>query len=297
MAATGQSGERVLRRDAERTAAALPPLLVAAERIASTVVLGVHGRRRVGSGETFWQFRRYQQGDTVQSIDWRRSARSDRLYIREHEWEAAQTVWLWCDGSPSMDFASGDEALTKSARSRVLALALAILLSRGGEHVGLFGADAAATGGRAAVNRLTSHLAAERTGSAPSLPPRGRLPRFSHFILFSDFLSPLDEIEQLVRHYAGQGVTGHLVQVLDPAEEDLPYHGRSVFVGLEAEESYLASRVETLRPAYVRRMAARREALSRMVRQVGWTTTFHRTDRPAQSALLAVFSALGGMRD
>ena len=95
-----------LRQRAEEAAAALPPLLVAAERVAATVAQGVHGRRRVGQGETFWQFRQYQPGDAASRIDWRESAKSQRLYVRETEWEAAQSVWLWRDGSASMDYTS-----------------------------------------------------------------------------------------------------------------------------------------------------------------------------------------------
>ena len=84
----------------------LPALLVEASRVAQTVAHGIHGRRRAGPGETFWQFRHYTQGDSAPSIDWRRSASSDHLYIREREWEAAHTVRLWPDLSPSMVFRS-----------------------------------------------------------------------------------------------------------------------------------------------------------------------------------------------
>src|SRR5271156_2368233 len=87
-----------LKHRAEELAAQLPPLLVEAERVAVTVSQGVHGRRRVGQGETFWQFRQYEPGDAATRIDWRESAKSQRLYVRETEWEAAQSVWLWRGG-------------------------------------------------------------------------------------------------------------------------------------------------------------------------------------------------------
>ena len=91
-------------RRAEALGARLPPLLIAAERVAATVAQGVHGRRRVGQGDSFWQFRHFVQGDAVARIDWRQSAKSGRVgaggwFIRETEWEAAQTVSLWRDGS------------------------------------------------------------------------------------------------------------------------------------------------------------------------------------------------------
>jgi uncharacterized protein (DUF58 family) len=72
----------MFRNKAEHLADALPPLLVEADRVAHTIAQGLHGRRRAGMGEAFWQFRRYRQGDMATSIDWRKSARSDRLYVR-----------------------------------------------------------------------------------------------------------------------------------------------------------------------------------------------------------------------
>ena len=111
-------------------AASLPPLMVAAERVAATVAQGVHGRRRIGVGETFWQFRQYEYGDRPETIDWRQSAKSDRVFVREMEWEAAQSIWLWRDLSHSMDWRSGANHPTKRERADLLTLALAALLGQ-----------------------------------------------------------------------------------------------------------------------------------------------------------------------
>src|SRR5688572_22256393 len=89
-------------------AVAMPRLILEARRIAATVIHGLHGRRRAGSGENFWQYRRFVSGEPAHRVDWRRSARDDHLYVREREWEAAHTVWIWADRSPSMAFASRD---------------------------------------------------------------------------------------------------------------------------------------------------------------------------------------------
>ena len=99
--------------------------MVAAERVAATVAQGVHGRRRVGQGESFWQFRPFLPGDALTRIDWRQSAKSDRDFVRETEWEAAQTVCLWRDGSPNMRWHSAGATTEKAARAELLLLALA----------------------------------------------------------------------------------------------------------------------------------------------------------------------------
>ena len=282
-----------LRHHAEAVAAALPPLLVAAERIAATVAQGVHGRRQVGQGETFWQFRRYQPGDATTLIDWRQSAKSDRVYIRQLEWEAAQSVWIWCDSSTSMKWHSDKALPTKQVRASLLALALAVLLARGGERMALLGSSQAPAAGMAAVERMTMLLqSAVEEESPQGLPPEIPLPRFAHLVMIGDFLSPPEEIYKALEYHAARGVQGHLLQVLDPAEETLPYRGRVRFEGTEGEAPWLLSRVESVREQYARRLANHRDALAAIARQFGWTLSSHRSDRPPEPALLSLCMAL-----
>ena len=292
-----QPADHGIRQSAEALASALPPLLIAADRVASTVAQGVHGRRRVGVGETFWQFRQYQPGDTANRIDWRQSAKTQRVYIRETEWEAAQSVWLWRDSSPSMHYQSSGARETKASRATLLLLATAALLLRGGEHVALLGRERIARSGRSALDRMTMSLIADGERVAANddgsgLPQPTRLPRYGHLLLLSDFFAPLDEIEALVRRHAAEGVIGHLVQVLDPAEEDLPFSGRTRFEGMEHEGNITVGRAESLREEYQNRLAALRESLTGLAHSVGWTFTGHRTDAPPQSALLSLYGAL-----
>jgi uncharacterized protein (DUF58 family) len=288
------AGNRLrLRHEAERTAAGLPPLLVAAQNVAATVAQGVHGRRRAGQGETFWQFRRYQSGDSLRAIDWRQSAKSDHLFIRETEWAAAQTVWLWRDGSESMRYRSSRRLPEKRDRADLLLLALAALLVRAGERIALLdGGSRPATGSvaldRATLSLLTRNGAPDRA----SLPPFRPLARFSHVILFGDFLAPLEETDALLRRFAARGVHGHLVQILDPAEVDLPFQGRTRFEGMEDDGRILIKRVENVRDDYKARLADHQAGLSDLARAVGWSYAVHHTDLPPERTLLALYMTL-----
>ncbi len=289
-------GQSAPRQEAERLSGSLPPLLVAADRVAQTVAQGVHGRRRVGQGESFWQFRRYMPGDPTTAIDWRQSAKSSAVFVREREWEAAQSVWLWRDASPSMEFASGAELPTKRDRAELLLLATAALLVRGGERVTLLGGDQLPATGRAGFNRLADALLGH-PAEPESLPPTMPMPRSAHVALFGDFLSDLTEYRRMVTGFAGYGVRGHIIQILDPAEESLPYQGRVRFAGFEAEGETLLSRVETVRDGYRQRLAAHRDSIRDIARKAGWGFIVHHTDRPAQSALLPLYTAMAGMFD
>jgi uncharacterized protein (DUF58 family) len=229
---------------AEELASRLPPLMIAAERVAATVAQGVHGRRRVGQGEAFWQFRQYEPGDALQRVDWRQTGKRDRVFVRETEWEAAQSVWLWRDNSASMRYRSSPRLPEKAERADLLVLALMALLMRGGERFALIGADLPPGAGRAALSRFAQSM--QRAPEDKSgLPPAVPLPRHAEVVLIGDFLSPLPEIDRSIRAMAARGVKGHILQVLDPAEEDLPFSGRTRFEGLEAEGEALIPRVES----------------------------------------------------
>jgi len=282
------SGEEA---EAHRLAARMPALLVESQRIAHTVAHGTHGRRRAGPGETFWQFRHYDQNDSVTGIDWRRSAGSDNLFVREREWEAAHTVWFWVDLSPSMRFRSPLAKVSKESRAVVLSLALAELLARGGERVGLMGGQPFT--GRAAARRVAEILMGDT--SETSLPPNAKLSRFSECLLFGDFLDPVAEMAERFEEIAAQGVRGHLIEVLDPAEETLPYAGRTEFAASEGRDRMIAGRAETLREAYQERLKRHRTDLAEVTRRLGWSFLVHHTDRPPEEAVLAIHSRLAGL--
>lgn len=273
---------------AEAAAARLPPLVVAAERIAATVMQGVHGRRRSGHGDAFWQFRPYTTGDAASSVDWRQSAKADRLFVRETEWEVAQTVLLWRDPSASMQWRSGRELETKAERADLLLLALASLLLRGGERVRLVQGDRRAFMGRAALPALAMALLRGKAEEAPDIS----VPRHARLVMIGDFLQPIPEIQAALSRFAARPVRGQMLQVMDPAEETLPYAGRIRFDGLEGEAPLLVPRVETIRPLYAERLAAHRAGLSTMARAAGWGFSTHRTDQPPHAALLALWQAL-----
>ncbi len=277
-------------RRAEALAACLPPLLVAAERVAATVAQGVHGRRKVGQGESFWQFRPFQHGDSVARIDWRQSAKSARIFVRESEWEAAQTVLLWRDASPSMAWRPEPGQESKQARAELLLLALAALVLRGGERVRLLGAAPHPASGRVALEALAETLAAAPPTAA--LPEPAGLPRHARLVAFGDFLAPPEETAAAIAALAAAPVAGQIVMVLDPAERAFPYQGRLRFAGPEGEGETLIARAEAVRGAYAERLAAQIGAVEQAARAVGWGFALHDRGQPPEAALLALYMGL-----
>jgi uncharacterized protein (DUF58 family) len=274
-----------LQHEADGLSAGLPPLMVEADHLASSVALGVHGRRRAGMGESFWQFRRYASHDSSAAIDWRQSAKSQHIFVREREWEAAQTVWFWRDASANMAFKSG--TITKRARADLLLLSLASLLVRGGERVGFLGMEGGPGASRLALTRIGRALYGKVDGA---LPPAASFARGNQLVWFSDFLD--DGVFATMKKLSQQGVEGHLVRIIDPAEEEFPYAGRTRFESPRGDSDEIFGRAERVRSAYRARFAAHGEAVAAEATRLGWTCVTHRTDHAPQASLIALHAAL-----
>lgn len=279
-----------LRARAETLGQSLPPLLAEAEHLAATVILGDHGRRRAGMGDEFWQYRAAHAGDTARMIDWRRSARSDATFVREREWQAAQSVTLWVDDARSMGFSDGKRP-PKADRARLLALALAVLLLRGGERVGLSGADHPPRAGKAQIDRLALALAAEGEADYGAPDPTGMVAH-GRAVFLSDFLGQTAGVERALAIGSDRGVRGALVQVLDPAEEEFPFDGRTIFESMGGGLRHETLKAGELRARYRARLAERKARLSELAEAAGWHFLSHHTGDSAQSALLWLYRAL-----
>lgn len=287
-----QTGDAV-RREADALAAALPPLLVEARRVAQTVAAGLHGRRRAGPGETFWQHRPYAFGDPVSSIDWRQSARApDRLYVRQNEWDAAATVWIWRDPSRSLDYSSAVGLPTKRLRADILATALALLLAEGGERVGWISASPRVFHGRRAGERLFETLMAQGFDDDASVPPDAPIRPFSSVVYLSDFMCEPSALAAAAARVAALGAGGVLVEINDPAEETFPFAGRTEFEDMESPARIRIGDAARLGEAYRKAFGMHRVAVTQLAAGLGWPVIRHRTDAPASAALLALYAAL-----
>jgi len=287
-----------LRRDAEKIAGALPPLLAQAEHLAATVAMGFHGRRRAGQGENFWQYRQAVPGDPRSAVDWRRSGKSDQQFIRELEWEAAQTVSMWVDDAQSMDYRDAEhfKARSKGERASLLALSLSVLLIKAGERVALMGTDAAQPrSGRAQLNRMAIALGTESRDVRPDygVPPADRMVQGGRAVFFSDFLGDMEAMTPALSHAADRGVRGCFVQVLDESEEVFPFDGRMILESMGRSTEFETQRARALREAYVERLAERRAKIADYARHLGWRWLFHNTSQPPRSALLWLYMAVG----
>jgi uncharacterized protein (DUF58 family) len=287
-----------LAREAANLADVLPHLVLEARHIAAQLQLGIHGRRRAGPGEEFWEFRPFVAGESTSRIDWRRSAREDRLYVREREWESASVHWLWIDGSASMDFASRLAGRPKRDRAVVIGLALADMLVHAGERVGMPG-ETPPLAARTIIMRLAETMARRKPGAfdpltGDALPERLPIRRQDHLVMIGDFIMPTADFEEKLARIAHRGVKGTVVLIRDPAEETFPFAGELAFESPETGEIWRVGEARDIAARYRARIEAINAELRRIALKNGFAFIKHRTDRPAVETLLTLAALLGG---
>src|SRR5690242_1254826 len=187
--------------------------------------MGSAGRRRAGTGENFWQYRRHTAEDGAERVDWRRSAREEHLFVRETELETARTFLFWADPSPGFHWSSAETIPFKADRALLLCMALAGALSRSGERCGVLGGGRGAVSGARASSRVGEDIRNVKSGM-----PFPRAPRdTAAVVICSDFYSSLDDWRAALTPVAAKCRDGVLFQVCDPIEESYPFNGRVRF--------------------------------------------------------------------
>lgn len=284
-----------LQREAAELSGVLEHLSVEARQVAAQLAMGIHGRRRPGPGEEFWEFRPFVAGEPAHRIDWRRSARDDRLYVREREWESAASYSIWFDLSPSMHFVSSLAKKPKRDRALVIGLALADMLVHAGERVALYGRTNPIAS-RQIITRLAEALlrSGDGTRDTGGFPPDIPLRRQDRLILIGDFILPVEEFAERLRKLAAQGVRGKILMIRDPAEEVFPFSGEIEFEASETAELWRVGEAGDVARAYRDRIIAHREALRRIATQHGFAFLHHITDRPPAEVLLMLAAMIGG---
>lgn len=268
----------------------LPRLVVEARQVARHLTMGIHGRRRAGPGEAFWQFRPLGEGEPATLIDWRRSARDDRYYVREREWENAAAHWLWIDLSPSMQYSSSLAQAAKRDRAIVLGLALADILVHSGEKVGLLGLTPPLSS-RAIIDRLAETLL--HHGADAREFPDGVIGRRDRAILITDgIIEPAHFAKDLAR-LSERGGTGTIALIRDPAEAEFPFSGETEFLGTEGGERWRVGDAGGVAQRYRARIAAHLAELRAIALRRRFLLHSHTTDRGAAEAMLGLAGLIG----
>ncbi|MDP2696589.1 DUF58 domain-containing protein [Thalassospira sp.] len=279
---------------ARSLAARLPQLVDESRRMATSLRSGLHGNRKVGPGSDFWQFRPYVTGDPASQIDWRRSARSDHTFIRQTEWQASHTYWIWPVMGSSMFWSSDPYISEKADRALVLALALADLLVGNGETVGTFDGEHTRITSAHHLEKL-AHAMLASPGAMTEVTATLQPGRKHSVVVLSDFLEfawPGSPLSQTLKFLTSSQNDGGLVQILDPAEVSPPFEGRVDLLDTRAKIVYRSEKFEDVRDGFESRARLWRARIQDAARDNNWLYDRHITAESANAALLTLYQHL-----
>lgn len=287
-----------LRQRSDDAVTSLPALMAAAERATASLIGGEHRQRRTGAGENFWQFREYDPTDRPQDIDWRQSAKSDNVFVRQKEWQTAQTVLFWVQNDAGMHFRSSVAVPSKFETAISICLGLGMMLTKAGEQIGPLDGSARVGRGEHSVQSLGMALLNEKSRTAEhALPQADRVTPNASIILCGDFLADPDLLDRTLTALSGQQRHGILIQVLDNAERTLPWDGRVIFTGMGEQGHQTIENVPGIRDEYRTRLDAHLDTVRTIARRHGFEWLLHDTSTPLADALNATWHALSPHRD
>lgn len=283
-----------LRPAASHAAATLPALELAVRHAAQSIHSGRHKQRRAGTGETFWQYREYTDTDRPQDIDWRQSAKGDRVFIRQREWQTTQTALFWCQNDASSAYQSHKDIRTKAHENTFLALTLATLALEAHEQIAPLTAPTRAGRTENALHRLGDSILSAQTQALPQATATD-IPRHSTIFLIGDFLASLQELKHALQPLEERAEHIVIVQCLDPAELDFPFEGSVIFKPADNEQNAAQNHIPhtgSIRTAYQARINDHIGSLKALCKQRGWAYVLHRTDQNASQTLLPLIQNL-----
>ena len=268
-------------KKAEQAAHDTPNFLIKAQEIAQTILMGTHAHKKTGSGESFWQYRNYQAGDRPQDIDWKRSAKSDTVYIRQKEKQTPQSVFIWIDENASMSFSSDKKQDTKFETAQTLCMALCILFERSGEKTSLLHAGRPGHGAKHLqdiANQISTLDCEGDTEEIALASYAGNLSANAQCILISDFWQPIEAIEKTVSTLRSKTNAITMLHICDPAEITLPYKGHTVFRNFAGGERIKIPNVSDIQKEYQERIQEHLRALAQLAQKNRWRYHRHQTD-------------------
>ena len=290
----------------------LKNLYFAARVIVEGAYAGGHKSPYKGSAAEFVDYREYYPGDEIRSIDWRAYARTDRYFVKLFEKETDMSAYVLLDRSASMGYGGKDykhvlptAELSKLEYASYLSAALAYLLVKQGDRVGLTLFDKKITGhipagsSFAHLNAMLSLIERQRAGRTTSISKTLRdayalFKRRGMLVVISDFLDDPLEIFRALDMYRHRNFEVILFHILHRYEATLPPLASVNFVDAETGE-FLTTSPADIEAGYARELRAFTETLSSYARARNIDYHLVNTQTPHSAVLQHYLLRRGGI--
>ena len=280
--------------------ASLGRIEIIARWVVDGFLSGLHRSPKKGFSVEFAEYRQYQPGDDLRYIDWRVVARSDKWMIKQFEEETNTRAAIVLDVSKSMDWTGSPERLTKLRYAEQVTAAIALLLIRQRDAVGLVRYDdklrtvlparARTMQWRRIVRSLEDPGAGSDSRMAEGVQQAAKLIRRPGIvILISDLLVDPEKMEASLRVARAAGHQVTVLHIMDPSEMELDSRGEAIFYDPEGALEVTAT-VSDVRKAYAATVVHAIEEWRLRLAALGAGYEVIRTDSPFGVPLRKAFA-------
>ena len=277
---------KIIIQKAQEISSKLPIIKIFSNKSKSHNFGDIKDKKR-GIGEEFWDYREYQLGDPLGSIDWKKSSKINKILIKNNESESSKNIWFWRNESVSMNYRNSNKVEEKLYRSKMLGLILIDIFLRSGDKVGIIGSDLSLKKGPRSFLEVATEFLSRSLKFSDS-----RIKKNDVVFIISDFLENPNQIKRQLLSISENIYSGILIQVLDSSELEFPFKGRNQFFDPLSGLHKIFNKSESMKIKYKEKIKSHQLKLDKICSKFGWKIFRNKTSQTYESLIMQIYSSL-----
>ena len=271
-------------------ASLLPKIMFESSILSRNIIEGLHASRISGKGEDFWQFKEYRQGDSLSSIDWRKSAALNKVLVKQKENETAKTIYFYFDKTRSMFFKSKKNLQNKHYIAILLQLTLSRLFLKNRENVFHFKTDKSMIKCSNDLSSFNESFLFEE--NSINYPSKSMMANNSICFIISDFLYDINIVKNFLINLKQNNISGFLIQILDPLEIDFNIKENLILNDLETNAKLKVDESNKFKDFYNKKLKDLQNNLIDLSKHSNWSYILHNTSKNIKPILLEICKSI-----
>ena len=271
-------------------ASLLPKIMFESSILSRNIIEGLHASRISGKGEDFWQFKEYRQGDSLSSIDWRKSAALNKVLVKQKENETAKTIYFYFDKTKSMFFKSKKNLQNKHYIAILLQLTLSRLFLKNRENVFHFKTDKSMIKCSNDLSSFNESFLFEE--NRINYPSKALMANNSICFIISDFLYDIKIVKNFLINLKQNNISGFLIQILDPLEIDFNIKENLILNDLETNAKLKVDESNKFKDFYNKKLKDLQNNLIDLSKHSNWSYILHDTSKNIKPILLEICKSI-----
>ena len=277
-------------KSSDEYASILPEILFESSVLSRNIIEGLHASRISGKGEDFWQFKEYRQGDSLSSIDWRKSAALNKVLVKQKENETAKTIYFYFDKTKSMFFKSKKNLQSKYQIAVLLLLTLSRLFLKNRENVFHFKTNKSMIKCSNDLSSFTESFLIEEKDI--NFPEKSLIANNSICFIISDFLYDIKTLNSFLKNLKQKNISGFLIQILDPLEIDFNIKENLILNDLETNAKLRVNESNKFKDYYDKKLKGLQNNLKDLCKDSNWSYVSHDTSKNIKPILIEICKSI-----